>query len=73
MLFRSVPMDAFTFERDSNSFYDDIKLSLNIDKEQLKDHKGFDTNNWPNLDDEAYRKDLDKRYNINRDRSKMIN
>jgi len=69
----TVPMDAFTFERDSNSFYDDIKLSLNIDKEQLKDHKGFDTNNWPNLDDEAYRKDLDKRYNINRDRSKMIN
>ncbi|MDY0281401.1 MAG: PRC-barrel domain-containing protein [Salinivirgaceae bacterium] len=69
----TVPMDAFTFTRDSDSFFDDVKLSLNISKEQLKDHKGFDTKNWPDLDDKAYRKELDKRYNINRDGSNMIN
>jgi hypothetical protein len=69
----TVPMDAFTFQRDTDSFFADTKLLLNVTKEQLKDHKGFDTNSWPNLDDEAYRKDLDKRYNINRDRSKMVN
>ena len=69
----TVPMDAFTFTRSSDSFYDDIKLSLNVSKEQLKDHKGFDTNSWPNLDDEGYRKDLEKRYNIDHERSKTIN
>ena len=62
----TVPMDAFTFKRDSDSFYDNVKLILNVSKEQLKDDKGFDTKNWPDLNDEGYRRDLDKRYNINR-------
>ena len=69
----TVPMAAFTFERDSDWFYDDTKLVLDVSKEQLKNDKGFDIKNWPNLDDEGYRKDLDKRYNIDRDHSNMNN
>ncbi len=62
----AVPMDAFTFKRDKDMFFDDVTLVLNVTQEQLKDEKGFDNKNWPNLDDETYRRDLDTRYNINR-------
>ncbi len=62
----AVPMDAFTFKRDKDMFFDDVTLVLNVTEDQLKDDKGFDNKNWPNLDDDTYRKDLDKRYNINR-------
>ncbi len=62
----AVPMDAFTFKRDKDMFFDDVTLVLNVTQEQLKDEKGFDDKNWPNLDDETYRKDLDTRYNVNR-------
>ena len=64
----AVPMDAFTFKRDKDMFFDDVSLILNVTQEQIKDDKGFDNKNWPNLDDEGYRKDLDTRYNINRSR-----
>jgi len=67
----AVPMDAFTFKRDKDMFFDDDKLILNVRKDQLKDEKGFDNKNWPNLDDETYRKQLDTRYNV--DRSHMNN
>jgi sporulation protein YlmC with PRC-barrel domain len=62
----AVPLEAFTFKRERDMFYDDVKLILNISQEQLKDQKGFDQNNWPNLDDDVYRRDLDTRYNVNR-------
>ena len=69
----TVPMDAFSFQRDTDSFFTDTKLLLNVTEEQLKDDKGFDTGNWPNLEDEGYRNDLDKRYNIDRDRLNINN
>ena len=62
----AVPMDAFTFKRDKDMFFDDVTLVLNITQDQLKDDTGFDNKNWPNLDDDTYRKNLDTRYNINR-------
>lgn len=64
----AVPLDAFTYKRDKDMFFDDVILTLNITQEQLKDDKGFDNKNWPNLDDEGYRKDLDTRYNVKRNR-----
>jgi len=64
----AVPLDAFTFKREKDMFFDDVTLILNVTQEQIKDDKGFDNKNWPNLDDEGYRKDLDNRYNINRSR-----
>lgn len=62
----AVPLQAFTFKRDKDMFFDDVVLRLNVTKEQLKDSKGFDDKSWPNLDDEAYRNELDTRYNIKR-------
>jgi hypothetical protein len=62
----AVPLDAFTYKRDKDMFYDDVTLILNVTQEQIKDDKGFDNKNWPNLDDEGYRKNLDTRYKINR-------
>jgi sporulation protein YlmC with PRC-barrel domain len=64
----AVPLEAFTFKRERDMFYDDVKLILNISQEQLKDQKGFDQNNWPNLDDDIYQRDLDTRYNVDRNR-----
>lgn len=62
----TVPMEAFTFKRDKDMFFDDVILVLNVTQDQLKDEKGFDNKNWPNLDDETYRKQLDTRYNVER-------
>ncbi len=61
----AVPLDAFTFKRDKDMFFDDVVLVLNVSEEQLKDEKGFDKDNWPDLNDETYRKGLDTRYNVN--------
>jgi len=60
----AVPLDAFTYKRDKDMFYDDVTLILNVTQEQLKDDMGFDNKNWPNLDDEGYRNDLNTRYKI---------
>jgi len=60
----AVPLNAFTYKRDKDMFFDDVTLILNVTKDQLKGEKGFDNKNWPNLDDEGYRNDLDTRYNI---------
>ncbi len=60
----AVPMEAFTFKRDKDMFYDDVKLILNVSQDQLKNDKGFDNKNWPNLDDDTYRKKLDTQYNV---------
>ena len=62
----AVPMEAFTFKRDKDMFFDDVKLILNVSKDQLKNDQGFDGKNWPNLDDDTYRKQLDTQYNVNR-------
>ncbi|MBF0205099.1 MAG: PRC-barrel domain-containing protein [Desulfamplus sp.] len=63
----AVPMDAFSFKRDKDMFYDnDVTLILNVTQKQLKNEKGFDKKNWPNLEDENYRNDLDTHYNIKR-------
>jgi len=62
----AVPLSAFQFKRDKGMFYDDTELILNVTKEQLKDETGFDAHNWPDLDNETYRTDLDRRYNVHR-------
>ena len=62
----AVPMEAFSLKREKGMFYDDALLILNVTEDQLKNEKGFDNENWPNLDDETYRIDLDKRYNVQR-------
>lgn len=62
----AVPMDAFTFKRDKDMFFDDVILVLNVTQDQLKDDKGFDNKNWPDLNDETYRRNLDTRYNVQR-------
>lgn len=64
----AVPLEAFTFKRDEGWFYDDVKVILDVREDQLKDEEGFDNDNWPNLDDEGYRKNLDTRYNVKRSR-----
>lgn len=69
----AVPLKAFTFKRDKDMFFDDVTLILNVTKEQLKDLKGFDNKNWPNLDDEVYRNELDTRYNIKKSGSNSKN
>lgn len=62
----AVPLSAFQFKRDKDMFFDDTELILNVSKEQLKDEPGFDANNWPDLDNETYRTDLNRRYNVDR-------
>jgi len=69
----AVPMEAFKFMRESDMFYDDVKLILNISEEQLEDDKGFDNKNWPKLNDENYREELDKRYDVDRSNMNMNN
>jgi sporulation protein YlmC with PRC-barrel domain len=64
----AVPLEAFTFKRDEGWFYDDVIVILDVKEDQLKDEEGFNNENWPNLDDEGYRRDLDTRYNVKRDR-----
>jgi sporulation protein YlmC with PRC-barrel domain len=64
----AVPLEAFTFKRDEGMFYDDVIVILNVSEDQLKDEEGFDNDNWPNLDDEGYQKNLDTRYNVKRSR-----
>lgn len=36
------------------------ELVLNVEKEKLKDSPGFDRNNWPDLNDNRYRGDVDR-------------
>ena len=62
----AVPLAAFTFKRDKDMFFDDVILILNVTQEQVKDLKGFDNKNWPDLNDDAYRNDLDTHYNVKR-------
>ena len=64
----AVPMEAFQFQRESDLFFDDVKLILDVTPEQLEGDEGFDEKNWPDLADENYRKELDTRYNIDRPR-----
>lgn len=37
---------------------------LNIDKDRLKEAKGFDKSHWPNMSDPTFRNDLYKHYGI---------
>lgn len=62
----AVPLSAFQLKRDKDMFFDDTELILNVTKEQLADEPGFDATNWPDLDNETYRTDLDRRYNVKR-------
>lgn len=62
----AVPLGAFTFKRDKDMFFDDVILILNVTQEQVKDLKGFDNKNWPDLNDDGYINDLDTRYNVKR-------
>lgn len=44
---------------------DTDKLVLDIDKERLKNAPGFDSNRWPDLADNRYRKEVDRYFRSN--------
>ncbi|GAA5505803.1 PRC-barrel domain-containing protein [Novipirellula caenicola] len=69
----AVPFEAFRVQVDPDELdegdgidSDDYVLILNVTKEQLEGQQGFDEDNWPNMADRAWARDLDKRYNVNR-------
>jgi sporulation protein YlmC with PRC-barrel domain len=48
------PVNSFAAGKKQN------ELVLNVEKEKLKDAPGFDRNNWPDLNDNRYRGDVDR-------------
>tara|TARA_R110002073_G_scaffold7245_17_gene41440 strand:+ start:3425 stop:4069 length:645 start_codon:yes stop_codon:yes gene_type:complete len=69
----AVPFEAFRVQVDPDELddgddidSDDYVLVLNVTQEQLKGQQGFDEDNWPNMADRTWARDLDKRYNVNR-------
>jgi sporulation protein YlmC with PRC-barrel domain len=60
----AVPMSAFKIKRDTDQFFGDFKLVLDISKKQLENEKGFDEMNWPSLDDNTLREKLDRQYKV---------
>jgi len=58
----AVPLRAFMFKRDPGD-RSDLKtenLVLNVGKSQLENMRGFDKNQWPNLNDPTYVLDIDR-------------
>ncbi|EMI21220.1 PRC-barrel domain-containing protein [Rhodopirellula maiorica SM1] len=69
----AVPFEAFRVQVDPDELddrddidSDDYVLVLNVTQEQLEGQQGFDEDNWPNMADRAWARDLDKRYGVNR-------
>ncbi|SEA47365.1 PRC-barrel domain-containing protein [Alkalimonas amylolytica] len=52
----AVPWSALTLDTDNKRFV------LNIEKDRLSDAPGFDKDNWPNMADESWSKDIDNYY-----------
>jgi sporulation protein YlmC with PRC-barrel domain len=68
----AVPFEAFKVTRnpDDPDDHDDFVMVLDVTKQQLEGAQGFDQDHWPNMADRNMLQDLDKRYNINRQRLK---
>ncbi len=61
----AVPFEAFKVEVDPDD-RDDYVMVLDITQQQLDGQKGFDQDNWPNMADREWARDLDKRYGVKR-------
>lgn len=64
----AVPFEAFEMRSVRNDSNERV-LVLNVTQSQLEGSVGFDENNWPNFADETFVKDLDRRYNVRRNRA----
>jgi len=68
----AVPFEAFKVQVDPDEVgdddvdSDDYVLVLNVTQQQLEGQQGFDEDNWPNMADKQWARDLDKRYGVNR-------
>jgi sporulation protein YlmC with PRC-barrel domain len=48
----AVPWDALTLDTDNKRF------TLDVSKDELKNAPGFDKDNWPNMSDQSWAKDV---------------
>jgi len=68
----AVPFEAFHVrKKDTND--DDYVLVLNVTKEQLDGAEGFDNDRWPNFADQKVTSELNRRYNVDRNRMRDRN
>lgn len=62
----AVPFEAFTVVHEP----DDKYLVLNVSEQKLEAGRGFDKDKWPDTADPKWAEDLDKHYEISRERKK---
>ncbi|PAY18857.1 photosystem reaction center subunit H [Rhodopirellula sp. SM50] len=68
----AVPFEAFKVQVDPDEIgdddvdADDYVLVLNVTQQQLEGQEGFDEDNWPDMADRQWARELDKRYGVNR-------
>ncbi len=63
----AVPWEAFQCTVDPDDS-EEHRLTLNVNKSQLEGAEGFDQDNWPDFGDPNFTNDLDRRYNVDRNR-----
>jgi sporulation protein YlmC with PRC-barrel domain len=56
----AIPFHAFKLQHTPTDKY----LVLNVSEEKLKSAPGFDTNNWPNVADREWAREIDKYYGV---------
>lgn len=61
----AVPYEAFKVGRERDD-PDDYVLLLNVTKQQLEGAQGFDEDRWPDMANENWAQELDKRYGVDR-------
>ncbi len=54
----AVPMQALTVDQEDECFI------LDVDKERLKDAPGFDKDDWPNMADHTFTRDVNAYYGV---------
>jgi sporulation protein YlmC with PRC-barrel domain len=71
----AVPFEAFRVTRDPDDPIDsnDFVMVLDVTKQQLEGAQGFDEDHWPNVADQNMLNDLDRRYGIDRSKSRNGN
>ncbi|QDV41069.1 PRC-barrel domain protein [Stieleria neptunia] len=68
----AVPFEAFKVQVDPDEVgdddvdADDYVLVLDVTQQQLEGQEGFDEDNWPDMADKRWARELDKRYGVNR-------
>jgi sporulation protein YlmC with PRC-barrel domain len=65
----AVPFEAFKVQQDADD-RDEHVLVLNVTQEQLEGAEGFDEENWPDFANRQFTEDLDRRYKVDRNRSR---